>query len=85
MSTNFIVLRGGAEGAGPSDVLLALNPQNVTHVSAAEAKGEEVLRIHLLGGRFLTIPDTAAAEVLEALGLSELVEEDGADEPQVSS
>jgi hypothetical protein len=66
------------DAEGPSGDLLAVNPDAVTHIeSVYVAKLEEhQIRLHLTNSRFLPIPEADAGDVLEALGLGALVEEE---------
>jgi hypothetical protein len=71
VSGHFIPLRGGADG--PAGLLLAINPQSVSHISSVWDKraGQNLLRIHLNNGRHVAIFEADASDVLEALGLDE--------------
>jgi hypothetical protein len=69
----FIPFRGGADG--PAGLLLALNPAQVTCITSAWDKGlkQNVLRIHLEGGRTIKVFKSDAEDVLRELGLEEYV------------
>ena len=75
MPKDFIPFRGGADG--PAGLLLAINPQSVSHISSVYDKklSQNILRIHLNNGRHILVFEADAADTLEALGLSEFVED----------
>jgi hypothetical protein len=72
---HFIALRGGADG--PAGLLLAVNPASISHISSAWSKEyrQSMLRLHLNNGRQIGLFEEGANDVLEALGLSEFVED----------
>jgi hypothetical protein len=69
----FLALRGGA--SGPAGLLLGLNPYSVTHISSMWSKEvrQNVLVIHLSGGRRVVVYEEDAEDVLTMLGLGEFV------------
>ena len=75
MSEHFIPLRGGAEG--PAGLLLAVAPANVSHISSVWSKEfkQNLLRIHLANGRFISVFESDVQDTLEALGLEEFTED----------
>ena len=75
MSKDFIPFRGGADG--PAGLLLAINPQSVSHITSVYDKklSQNILRIHLNNGRHILVFEAGAADVLERLGLDEFVED----------
>jgi hypothetical protein len=72
---NFVALRGGSDG--PAGLLLAINPASVSHISSYYDKslGQSLLRIHLNSGRIVKVYESDATDTLEALGLTEFVED----------
>jgi hypothetical protein len=73
--TPFIEFRGAATTAGGT--MLALNPASVSVIYAEWSKDlkEQVLCLLLNSNRIIRIRESDAAEVLETLGLSEVVEQ----------
>jgi len=74
MSGHFIPFRGGANG--PAGLLLAVSPAAISHISSAYSKEfkQSMLRLHLNNGRHVSVLEADVNDVLEALGLSEYVE-----------
>ncbi len=74
VTSNFVAFRGGA--GGPAGLLLAVNPMAVSHISSAWSKEfkQSLLRLHLTNGRLVSVFEADVNDVLEALGLSEYVE-----------
>ncbi len=72
--SNFTPFRGGA--SGPAGLLLAVNPHAISHISSAWSKEfkQSLLRLHLNNGRHISVFEADVNDVLEALGLSEYVE-----------
>ena len=72
---HFLPLRGGAQG--PAGLLLAVNPDNISHISSCWSKEfkQSMLLLYLNNGRRIGIFEEDANSVLEALGLSEYVED----------
>ncbi len=73
--SNFTPFRGGA--SGPAGLLLALNPQHISHISSVWSKEfkQSVLRLHLSNGRHISVFEADVNDVLEKLGLGEFVED----------
>ncbi len=71
---SFLAFRGGANG--PAGLLLAINPQSVSHISSVWSKEfkQSMLRLHLNNGRLVSVFEPDVADVLEKLGLDEFVE-----------
>jgi len=71
VNKHLIPLRGGADG--PAGLLLAVNPQSISHVTSRWDKREQMnmLVLHLANGRPVGVYETHANAVLEALGLEE--------------
>jgi hypothetical protein len=75
MADHFIPLRYPARG--PAGLLLALNAHSISHVSSRWSREHEqnVLLIHLNNGRHVMVFEEGVADVLEAMGLNEFVED----------
>jgi transposase-like protein len=75
VSGHFIPFRGGANG--PAGLLLAINPNSVSHISSVWSKEfkQSMLRLHLNNGRLVSVFEPDVAGVLEKLGLDEFVED----------
>jgi hypothetical protein len=68
---HFVAFRRPADG--PAGLLLAVNPSTVSHISSCwdREHQQNILRIHLINGRYIRIFESEVEDVLEALGLSE--------------
>ncbi len=75
VSGHFIPFRGGANG--PAGLLLAINPNSVSHISSVWSKEfkQNILRLHLSNGRHVAVLEADVNDVLEKLGLSEFIED----------